>query len=238
MSRVLFRNGHRLLFAGVVALGASAAIAQPADPRGVDIGGSVSSRDNTRAYGTVFDVEGNPVPKVDVWVVNDNAPATRLRAKSRSNGVYQVRNVGRLYNTDDIYGIVLRLRFEAPGYEPTEIKVPVEKNALAWVYPILKPKGQPDAGPEGRCIMLRGAVTNDRGKPVKGASVVVTSPDDASLRVEADAPKGEYELLIWDAPERIHVEVSSGDGSGSKGLDLTGAMPDNLVAVVDGDVSI
>ena len=82
---------------GLVPIGAVAqAPLDTSDSRGSSIEGGAGARDNTRAYGTVFDPQGNPIPKADVWVVNDASPATRMRVKSRPSGVYQVRNVGRL----------------------------------------------------------------------------------------------------------------------------------------------
>lgn len=199
--------------------------------------GGVSVRDNTRAYGTVFNHQGQPLGKVDIWVMNDNAPADRVRAKNRSTGAFQVRNVGRLFNEDDVFGIILRMRFEAPGYRTVEIKVPVEKNELAWSYPILWPEdGDPESA-TGHPCMVKGKVTNAKGKPVRDAAVRVLSPSEELLVEATTAKDGTYEALVWDAPEQMKVEVSGGAGDLEEWLTVSGEPRADLVSVVQGNLS-
>jgi hypothetical protein len=224
-----------LLVAALAVLPASAQ-----NEGGADITGNITDRDNTRVYGTVYDPDGNPIPKVDVWVTNDRAPANRQRVKSRPTGSYQVRDVTRLYTQDDIYGIVLRLRFEAPGMQTQEIKVPVEKNSLAEIFPILWPEGADPSASDGWCVIVKGTVKNAKGKPVKNAVVRVTSPDDPELAVEVTAgKKGDYEALLWNAPSSLLVHATGSDGAtAEEKLDLGGEKRTDLVAMIPQDLSI
>ncbi len=201
------------------------------DQGGAETG--ASNRDNTRTYGTVYDPAGNPMPKVDVWIVNDNAPAHRVRAKTRATGVYQIRNMGPLYNRDDVYGIVLRLSFKTPGYQSAEYVVPVERNEIEWLYPILWPEGEEPAA-DTRYVMVSGRLVNAKGKKVKGGTVAITSPDDSSLNLEIAADKaGNFQALVWDAPQRINVQATApGAGTGERSIDLSTATRHDLVTVV------
>ena len=56
-----------------------------------DLSDAAAEGDNTRLTGTAFDLEGNAMSDVTIWVTNDNAPATRVRSKSRKTGNYLVR---------------------------------------------------------------------------------------------------------------------------------------------------
>ncbi|MEE2775929.1 MAG: carboxypeptidase-like regulatory domain-containing protein [Acidobacteriota bacterium] len=224
--------------APAVAASAQAPAGAGGDSRGDNVEGNIGSRDNTRAYGTVYDPAGKVLGKVDVWVMNDNAPAARMRLKSRPTGSYQVRNVGRLYNQDDIYGIVLRLRFEAPGYRTAEYIVPVERNEIVWLHPVMWPEDQ-EPSDDVRRVMVMGRLRNAKGKKIKDGSIVVTSPHDASLRVEVAAAKdGSFEALLWNAPSRITVQASAGAVTGEKKLDVSAATRHDLVTIVASNITL
>ena len=101
---------------------AAQAPADRSDARGSSVDGLSGGRDNTRVQGTVFDSQGKPMSKVEMWVMNDDSPSARMRMRTRSDGDYLVRGLGRLYTVDDVYGIVLRISFETPGYRTVEIR--------------------------------------------------------------------------------------------------------------------
>lgn len=187
------------------------------DTRGSNIDGAVGDRDNSRVQGTVFDAEGNPMSDVQIWAMNHNSPADRIRARTRKTGTYLLRNFGRIYARDDIYGVTMRVQFEKDGYQSVEVVADVEKNGLTRVFPILYAEGE-TVEMSGICTMLTGRVTNAKGKGAKGAIVRVTSEDFAA---EAEVAKsGEFEVLLWNVPSQVTLEVESSDGSKSVPVEL------------------
>jgi len=214
-------------------VGARAAFSQD---RGVDITGSVTDRDNTRVTGTVYSPEGEPMADVDIWVTNDDAPSERLRLKTRKTGNYLARSLYRIYTERNIEGIMLRLTFEKPGYRSVTATVPVRKNALGELNPILFPEGRemPAVEETGFCMKLAGQISDPGGKAVKGATVVVTSPDDEDLRVEATVAKdGSYEVLLWRAPADVLLETTA-PGQPASSVRLTLPTPERADVVAVG----
>lgn len=184
----------------------------PRQQEGTDLTGGVRDRDNTRVTGMVYGPEGEPLTDVDIWVSNDDAPAHRLRAKSRKTGSYLVRNMVRLYTEHNLQGINLRLSFEKPGYQTVETRIGVARNELATVSPILWPEGVEPRSPGAR-MLLSGRIEDARGKPVSRATVTVTVAGDGERLAETTAAKGgEYELLLWDVPEQLELEVTPPGG--------------------------
>ncbi|HUP24941.1 MAG TPA: carboxypeptidase-like regulatory domain-containing protein [Thermoanaerobaculia bacterium] len=176
---------------------------------GTDTTGSITDRDNTRVGGTVYDASGNPLPEVEIWVANDASPSQRMRTRTRKTGSYLARGLGQLYTERDVYGVVLRLSFELQGHVGVETKVAVEKNALAVLHPILYREGE--AMPDGDRLhaSLVGVITVSNGKPVREATVRVKSPEDPASSWEAVTGKdGRYELLLWNSPMALELEVT------------------------------
>ena len=200
-------------------LAGSSLSAQQPDTRGADISGVTRDRDNTRVQGTVLDSSGQPLNEVQIWVTNHEAPADRVRAKTRKTGEYLVRNLARLYTRDDLYGITLRVTFERNGYRPVEVAVAVEKNGIQRLLPILH---REDEAVEmtGVSALLAGTVTNARGKPVKSGTVRVTARGGAEALAESAIAKGEFEALLWQAPSQVTVLVSSPLGDKEMEVDL------------------
>ena len=182
------------------------------DLRGGDVTGAVGGRDNTRAYGTILDSSGNPLPDVDIWFQNDNAPAPRLRAKGRKTGSYLLRNMGRIFSREDYEGIVLRITFERDGYRSVVARVAVQRDGAQQVYPILFREGE-SMEAEGVRTVLIGRVEDKRGKPVKGGGEVTISSGDGSFSASGPIEKnGEFAVVLWDAPERVNVSFKTTKG--------------------------
>jgi hypothetical protein len=176
---------------------------------GTDTTGTITDRDNTRVGGTAYDSSGKPLPEVEIWVANDASPSQRMRTRTRKTGSYLARGLGPLYTERDVYGVVLRVSFQLPGYQPVEAKVAVEKNELGTVHPILYREGE--SPPEGRLeVSLGGTITGADGKPVRGATVRVRSDAAPELAAEAVTAKdGRYDLLLWGAPPKVDLEVTA-----------------------------
>lgn len=189
-----------------------------------DTAGITGTRDNTRLQGTAFDSSGSPITEVEIWVSNDAAPADRLRAKTRKTGTYLVRGLGQIYSREDVEGIMLRVMFEKSGHRNVQVVIGVEKNGLARVFPILY---RDDETPHisGVTTLLTGKVTDSKGKPVKGAQVSIRTrgddaADDATPVVATTAKNGEYEALLWQAPGKVQVTVSSAAGEKTASAEL------------------
>ena len=195
--------------------------------------GSITDRDNTRVLGTVYDSEGNPQPKVVIWVANNQILSSRVRIRTRSDGSFLVRDIAQLYTQEDVLGIVLRLSFEKEGYEPLEVTVAVERNALAEVHPIL---WRPEETPQGNdwCIVVQGTVSAAGRKRVKKALVTITSPLDPGFELQAKVGKnGTYRALLWNAPSSLKISATAaGFSSVESTLILEGAPRTNMVAQV------
>ena len=174
-------------------------------------GAEAGAGDNTRLMGTAFDLEGNPMSDVLIWVVNDDAPAFRVRSKSRKTGNYLVRGMGGLYPRVDQTGIVARASYEKEGYEIVEARVPLNRNAFERVYPILAPAGQKPAI-EGVCAVLVGTVSNRKGKGVKGAVVEIRDGGEIIATSEETKKNGEFEILIWHSVAEVDLVISAPGG--------------------------
>ncbi len=224
-----------LLASVVLAVGfAGGALGQ--DPGQVDVGGDLrggdvsvgaGGRDNTRVQGTVFDSSGQPMPEVQIWAQNHNAPADRVRGRTRKTGSYLVRNLIRLYTRDDVYGLTMRMRFEKAGYKTVEAVADVEKNGLTRLFPIMY---REDEEPKlsGFCAVLTGTVANAKGKGIKGATVKVTGGDFAAETTTVGG--GEYEVVLWNAPGEVTVMVDSAKGSRQTAVTIQPApRPDVLI---------
>ena len=216
--------------------------AQPTGPTDFNSGGwtlegSITDRDNTRVLGTVYDSEGNPQPKVVIWVANNQILSSRVRIRTRSDGSFLVRDIAQLYTQEDVLGIVLRLSFEKEGYEPLEVTVAVERNALAEVHPIL---WRPEETPQGNdwCIVVQGTVSAAGRKRVKQALVTITSPLDPGFELQAKVGKnGTYRALLWNAPASLKISATAaGFSSVESTLILEGAPRTNMVAQVAQDL--
>lgn len=176
---------------------------------GTDTTGSITDRDNTRVGGTVYDASGNPLPEVEIWVANDASPSQRMRTRTRKTGSYLARGLGQLYTERDVYGVVLRLSFELQGHVGVETKVAVEKNAIATLHPILYREGEAMPANDRLNASLVGVITGPNGKPVREATVRVRSPEDPAASWEAVTGKdGRYELLLWNSPVSLELEVT------------------------------
>jgi protocatechuate 3,4-dioxygenase beta subunit len=231
--------------AGVLA--ASLLLAGPASARqlpeptniGTDTTGTITDRDNTRVLGAVYDAQGNPLSDVNIWVANDDAPAQRQRTRTRKTGTYLARGIGPLYTEYNVEGITLRLTFEKDGHQTVEATVGVRKNEIAALHPILWPQGVEPAM-DGVCVVLTGRVTDARGKPARNATVKVTSGQDSELAVEAPTSKdGAYELLLWNAPRQVRLEVAAaGEPSWSQEISLSDPARLDLVQVATFDVPL
>jgi hypothetical protein len=200
----------------VLAAGASSARQLPEDlNEGADTTGTITDRDNTRVGGIAYDSSGKPLPDVDIWVANDASPSQRMRTRSRKTGGYLARGLGPLYTEHDIYGVVLRLTFELPGHRMVESKVAVEKNELGTLHPILFREGEePPSGGDRMAVALSGLVTGKNGKPARGAAVRVSVAEDPSFAAETVTAKdGRYEVLLWNVPTKVQLEVSANPDS-------------------------
>lgn len=170
--------------------------------------GLVSHRDHTRVTGTVFDSTGEPITDVDIWVMNDVAPADRVRSKTRKTGTYLLRNMGNLFTRDDIEDVVFRIQFEKVGYRQVETTVRVEKNNLGIVHIVMfREDEQPQMA--GLCTVLEGEVQNAKGKSVKGASVTVASPDGSFTTEAAVEKDGSYQAVLWNAPPVVKLSAAA-----------------------------
>ena len=182
---------------------------------GADTTGTITDRDNTRVGGIVYDASGKPLPEVDIWVANDASPSQRLRARTRKTGAYLARGLGSLYTERDVYGIVMRVTFELPGYRMVEAKVAVEKNELGILHPILfRSDEQPPSAPDRLTASLSGVVMGKNGKPAREAVVKVSAASDPAVAAQATTAKdGRYELLLWNVPTTVQLEVAAGQDS-------------------------
>ncbi|REJ75096.1 MAG: hypothetical protein DWQ36_05985 [Acidobacteria bacterium] len=174
----------------------------------------VSGRDNTRLMGTVFDVAGNPMTDVMVWVVNDAAPAEQARSRTRKTGNYLVRGMAGLYTERDVNGIIARARFEKDGHETVVARIGIPKNAVERLNPILAPAGQPVVL-DGHAAMFVGQVVDEREKGIKGAVVRVLEEGEAIATSEPTKGDGEFEVVVWNAAAELVLEASA-DGRESR----------------------
>ena len=206
--------------------------------QGADISGAVTDRDTTRVFGTIYDSSGTPQSRVDIRVFNDQAPANEVRTRSRKTGSYVARNFGRLYTERDLYGLKVRVRFEAAGFKPSEIVSAVEKNNGLELNPILWREGEQPAM-DGWCLVLTGQLTNAKGKKVKDGAVRITSPDDPALDVEAEVDKGgNYRAMIWNGPGKLQLEATGNGATETLPLSLDGQPRYDLVAQIVQDVTL
>ena len=190
--------------------------------------------DRTRAMGVVYDSRGAPLTGVQIWVMNDNAPADRIRGRARKTGEYLVRDVGRLYQPEDIQGIALRLRFEVDGYLPVEAVAPVERNGLVEIYPVMWREDEGPSETDTRRLMLTGRVVNSKGKGIKGAAIAITDTTGSALGIETTTLKnGSYRLLLWDVPEVIVVTVTAAGEEQRHTLSLQGEARHDLLTVAE-----
>ena len=144
----------------------------------------------------------------DIWVANDASPSQRMRARTRKTGSYLARGLGPIYTERDIYGVVLRVSFELPGHRGVEAKIAVQKNELGTLHPILYREGDAMPAADRLHVSLSGVVTGSNGKPVREATVRARSAADPALAAEAVTAKdGRYELLLWNAPTQVELEV-------------------------------
>ena len=226
-----------VLTALLVLFVAPAAFAQL--PEGSDLARNLRDADNTRVTGVVYDPDGQPLNKVNVWLFNDRAPANPLRARTRKSGLFLVRNLTNIYREEDVHGIYLRARFELEGYQPVEAKLAVERDQLGQVHPIMWPEGtQPQV--DGICVLVTGTVSSGpKKKGVRGATVRITAADAPDLLVETVADKsGYYEALLWDVPEVVNVHIEGNGMVNEVNLRLAGDHRPDLVAVVGHDVEL
>ena len=230
------------LRAGLCLVIGTALAAPPANAQrneGVDITGNVSDRDNTRVAGTVYDHEGNPMTNVNIWVVNHDAPANRQRTRTRKTGAYLARNLAPLLEEFNLEGINLRLTFEKDGYRSVETTIGVARNALGTVHPILWPQGQ-EPGAERIYAVLTGRITTPDGKPARGATLEVGSPESPEMSVEAEVAKdGTYEVLLWDAPRILRLDVEApGEEAFSEEISLSAQERPDLIQVATYDIAL
>ncbi|HVS14394.1 MAG TPA: carboxypeptidase-like regulatory domain-containing protein [Thermoanaerobaculia bacterium] len=224
-----------LLAAGLV----SARQLPEPDNVGTDGTGTITDRDNTRVQGIAYDPEGNPLADVQIWVANHDAPAERQRTRTRKTGTYLARNLGPLFTEFNVQGVSLRLTFEKDGHQTVEATVGVRKNELGTLHPILWPQG---VGPEmdGVCVVLTGRVTDARGKPARNATVKVASAEDPALALETTTAKdGSYELLLWNVPRQVRLEVNApGEAPFTQPIALSEPTRLDLVQVATFDVPL
>ena len=236
------RPAHRFLLLSLAVLfpiaGLSAQEVTSDVSQGADISGAVTDRDTTRVFGNIYDSSGAMLPRVDIRVFNDAAPANEVRTRSRKTGSYVARNFGRLYTERDLYGLKVRVRFEAAGFKPAEIVSAVEKNNGLELNPILWRDGeQPEM--DGWCLVLTGKLTNAKGKKVKDGTVRVTSPDDPNLDIEATVEKnGNYRAVIWNGPGNLQLEATGNGTTETRPLALDGQPRYDLVAQVVQDITL
>ena len=184
---------------------------------------NIAQRDTTRVGGIIYDSQGNPMPKVELWIQNDNAPADRSRGRSKATGAYLVRGIGRLFTERDLAGIMLRLTYEAEGYEPLTVIVPAPVNTYTELFPILAKPG----------LLHRGKVSRGGKKGLRDAVITVTSPEDPGLNVQTTTAKdGTYEALLWDVPSSLLVTASSGGNEQTEEMLIGGEPVPNRVSVL------
>ena len=184
------------------------------------VNASPAEQDNTRAYGTVLDSSGSPLANVDIWVSNHNAPANRVRAKNRKTGTFLLRNIGRLYTIDDFGGITLRLLFERDGYRSVQTTVGVQRDGIGTLYPVLFIESEKVELP-GVCAVLVGTVVNAKGKGLKAPTIQVRTLEGDEIVKVTGEKKGDYEVLLWNAPQRVRLIVESALGEKEILVDLT-----------------
>lgn len=174
--------------------------------QGTSTDSAVSRNNLTRVYGTVYDSRGEPLPDVDIWIANNVAPANRLRSRTKGTGSFNARNLGRVFTERDLGGVDLRLTFETDGYRDFEVVVGVARDAGERVDVMLLEEGEEPEIQGVNCV-LTGKIANAKGKGIKGATAKVSweGRDEMSLQT---AKGGEYEFLLWGAPEMVHLEVT------------------------------
>jgi hypothetical protein len=175
---------------------------------GTDTTGTITDRDNTRVGGTVYDSSGQPLPEVDIWVANDASPSQRMRTRTRKTGSFLARGLGPIYTERDIHGVVMRVSFDRPGHRSVEAKVAVQKNELGTLYPILYREGEAMPAADRLHVNLSGVITGANGKPAREATVRARAAGEPALAAETVTAKdGRYELLLWNAPTTVELEV-------------------------------
>ncbi len=196
---------------------------------------NIAQQDSTRGGGVIYDSQGNPMPKVEMWIQNDNAPADRARGRSRATGAYLVRGIGRLFTERDMAGIMLRLTFEAEGFESLVLRVAAPVNTYTELSPILAKPGE-DLSAMRPCLMLRGKVSRGGKKGIRDVVVTVSSPDDPELAVQATTAKdGTYEVLLWGAPPSLVVTATNGSDEQTKETSTGGQPVHDRVSVIQQD---
>ena len=196
-----------------------------------------AQRDTTRVGGTIYDSQGSPIPKVELWVMNDNAPADRTRGRARATGTYLVRGLGRLFTDRDMEGIMLRLTYSAAGYESVTHTIAAPVNNYSELFPILAKPGE-DLTAMGWCLLLRGQVSRGGKKGIRDAAITVTSPDEPGLNVQATTEKdGTYEALLWNVPASLVITASSGGTEKTEDMLIGGEPVPNRVSVLQQDFS-
>ena len=181
---------------------------------------SPADQDNTRAYGTVLDSSGSPLANVDIWISNNDAPANRVRSRNRKTGVFLLRNIGRLYTEDDYGGITLRLLFERDGYRSVQTTLGVQRDGIEILYPVLFTESEEVELP-GINALLMGRVVNAKGKSVKVPTIEVRTLEGTEIAKVTGEKNGDYEVLLWNAPQRVRVIVESTLGEKELEVDLT-----------------
>ncbi len=174
-------------------------------------------RDNTRAMGRVFTPAGEGLSNVEIEVRNAKSPAQMIRARTRKGGDYLIRNLGNVFSREDYDGIVIRLRYESPGYEVLETELGIRRDGLEELYVVMQPEG--GAEMEGICTVLRGRVTNSKGKKVKAPQISV-SGGGTELAQATGEKNGDYEIVLWNAPPQVEMKITSSAGDKAVTLDL------------------
>ena len=131
-----------------------------------------------------------------------------------------MRNIGRLYTNDDYAGITLRLRFERDGYQAVQTTVGVQRDGIGTLYPVLFTESETVELP-GVCAVLAGTVVNAKGKAVKAPAIQVLTLEGEELAKVKGEKSGDYEVLLWNAPQRVRVIVVSSLGEKEMVVDLT-----------------
>lgn len=194
--------------------------------------------DQTRVFGAVYDSSGEPMPRVDVRVFNDRAPANEVRTRTRKTGSFVARGFGALYTDRDGYGLMARVRFERDGYRTAQVVTAVEKNNGRELVVVLWREDEDPESFEGRSVLLRGRVQDARGKKVRNATVEAVAPDGVVLGQTTSDRSGQYELLVWAGPDRYDVRASSAGSTGHAAVAFEDPPRSDLVAQVEVDVTL
>ena len=73
---------------------------------------------------------------------------------------------------------------------------------------------QPPSEPDRLTASLSGVVMGKNGKPAREAVVKVSSASDPAVAAQATTAKdGRYELLLWNVPTTLQLEVAAGQDS-------------------------